>query len=503
MLDGIPELSDVLDARRLIAAHLDRTPLGRYPLLDRLVGAEVFVKHENHLPTGAFKVRGGINLVARLAGDGCAAGVCAASTGNHGQSVAFAARLFDVEATIFVPRGANPVKVSAMRALGAEVVEHGVDFDEARERCADVSVARGARYVHSADEPLLIAGVATATLEILEREPAIDVILVPVGGGSGAAGACVAAKAVRPGIEVIAVQSKEAPAAYRAWREHTLAQDVMTTFAEGLQTRVAFALPQRILARQLNDFVLVTDDDLRAATLNMIELTRNLVEPAGAAPSPPRSSLASVLPARRSLSSAPAATSAQRNSKNCSTGAINRKTRQQTPAPRTRCSRHEQVQSSAPAWSTVRLTFHCGRSVNVASRQTGGLGESAGAAELEGEEDDPFDASGSTLLYQGSNATSASRTTGPTRRVDRHAGRRSRGAAPAFSCRRRPHAARPAAPRISLTLPLRCRQPSAGPQPRRQCRSGPSVMARSLARMPALSRRRRGSAHGQLSTGPK
>jgi len=273
----------VLDARRVIAPHLDPTPLRRYPLLDELTGAEVLVKHENHLPTGAFKVRGGINLVARLDPGAVSAGVCAASTGNHGQSVAYAASLFGVSATIFVPRGANPVKVSSMRSLGAEVVEHGADFDDARERCAEVAAERGARYVHSADEPLLIAGVATATLEILQREPAIDAILVPVGGGSGAAGACIAAKAIGHGTEVIGVQSEAAPAAYRAWREGELVEDSMGTFAEGLQTRVAFALPQRILAERLDDFVLVADDDLRAATLALIEITRNLVEPAGAA----------------------------------------------------------------------------------------------------------------------------------------------------------------------------------------------------------------------------
>ncbi len=281
---AVPQFTDVLRSRRVLARYLDQTPLRGYPMLDQLLGARVFVKHENHQPTGAFKVRGGINLVASLSAGGWAAGVCAASTGNHGQSVAYAAGLFGLEATIFVPRGANPVKVSSMRALGADVVEHGVDFDEARERCAEYAAERGARYVHSGDEPLLIAGVATATLELLEREPEIEVIVVPVGGGSGAAGACIAAKAINPRIEVIAVQSEAAPAAYRAWREGVLVEDQMRTFAEGLQTRVAFELPQRIMAEHLDGFVLVSDDELRAATLQLIELTRNLVEPAGAAP---------------------------------------------------------------------------------------------------------------------------------------------------------------------------------------------------------------------------
>lgn len=274
----------MLDAQRVIAPYLDPTPARPYPALDEMVGAELFVKHENHQPTGAFKVRGGINLVSRLDSEQLAAGVYAASTGNHGQSVAYAASLFGCAATICVPRGANPVKVSSMRSLGADVIEHGVDFDEARERCEEVAAARGGRYIHSGNEPLLIAGVATATLELLEREPAIDAIAVPVGGGSGAAGACIVAKAIDRRILVIGVQSEAAPAAYRAWRERRAVADEMRTFAEGLQTRVSFELPQRILAEHLDEFVLVTDDELRAATLQLIEVTRTLVEPAGAAP---------------------------------------------------------------------------------------------------------------------------------------------------------------------------------------------------------------------------
>jgi threonine dehydratase len=284
MFDEVPQLDDVLDARRVIAPYLTPTPLRRYPLLDGLVGTATLVKHENHQPTGAFKVRGGINLVAQLSPEWRAQGVAAASTGNHGQSVAYAARLFGVGATIFVPRGANPGKVASMRAIGAEVVEHGSDFDEARERCAEFAAERGARYIHSGNEPLLIAGVGTATLELLESEPRVDVLIVPVGGGSGAAAASLVAKAVQPRIEVIGVQSDAAPAAYRAWRAGRLLEDGMHTFAEGLQTRVAFELPQKIIRDRLDDFVLVTDDEIRRATLHLLELTRNLIELAGAAP---------------------------------------------------------------------------------------------------------------------------------------------------------------------------------------------------------------------------
>jgi threonine dehydratase len=281
---SVPTFADVLDARRRIAPYLRPTPLFRYEALSDRVGTQVWVKHENHQPVGAFKVRGGVNLVAQLSAEERASGVIAASTGNHGQSIAYAARLFGVRAIVCVPEGANPVKVAAMRGLGAEIVAHGRDFDEAREHCAQLAGRHGYRYIHSGDEPHLIAGVATGTFEILEDEPSIDVIVVPIGGGSGAAGACIAAKAVRAGIEVIGVQSEAAPAAYRSWKERRLVEDRMETFAEGLATRVAFELPQRIMWDQLDDFILVTDDEIRAAIVAMIETTRTLVEAAGAAP---------------------------------------------------------------------------------------------------------------------------------------------------------------------------------------------------------------------------
>lgn len=280
----MPTLADVLEARRRISPHLRPTPLYGYAGLDELLGAEVLVKHENHLPVGAFKVRGGVNLVSQLGTNERRRGVIAASTGNHGQSIAYAARLFGVPATICVPEAANPVKVASMRGLGAELVFHGRDYDEARERCEQLAGRHGYRYVHSGNEPLLIAGVATGTLEILEEQPHTDVIIVPIGGGSGAAGACIVARAAGRAVRVIGVQSEAAPAAYRSWRERRLVEDRMETFAEGLATRTAFELPQRILRQWLDDFVLVQDDEIRAAQALLIETTRNLVEAAGAAP---------------------------------------------------------------------------------------------------------------------------------------------------------------------------------------------------------------------------
>ena len=277
------DLAAVLDAKRRLALYLKPTALHRYPALDELVGTETWVKHENHQPVGAFKVRGGINLVSQLSEDERASGLIAASTGNHGQSIAYSASVFGVPAIICVPEKANPVKVDAMRRYGADIIEVGRDFDDAREHCEHLAAEKGYRYVHSGNEPLLVAGVGTYTLEIFEDVPDVDVIFVPIGGGSGAAGACIVADAVAPETRVIGVQSSAAPAAYNSWKEGRLVENRMDTFAEGLATRTAFELPQQILREHLDDFILVSDDDIRAAMRIIIETTRNLVEGAGAA----------------------------------------------------------------------------------------------------------------------------------------------------------------------------------------------------------------------------
>jgi threonine dehydratase len=278
-------LRDVLRAHRVIRRYLRPTPLNRYPALDALVGAEVYVKHENVLPTGAFKVRGGIYLVSQLTAEERRRGVIAASTGNHGQSVAYAARLFGVPAIIGVPEGANPVKVASMRSLGAEVVFCGHDYDAAREHVERLAAEQGYRYIHSGNEPLLVAGVGTITLEILEEQPEIEVIIVPVGGGSGAAAAATVAKAVDRAIRVIGVQSEGAPAAWLTWRERRPVEtERIATFAEGLATRTSFSYPQAIMQELLDDFILVTDEEIRRAVWLYLTHARTVAEGAGAAP---------------------------------------------------------------------------------------------------------------------------------------------------------------------------------------------------------------------------
>jgi len=279
-----PSIADVLRARQVVAKFLPHTPLYCSPRLSELLGCTAYVKHENHQPVGAFKVRGGIYLMSRLSEDERGRGVIAASTGNHGQSVAYAARLFDVSAIIAVPENANLDKVAAIKALGAQVLFHGPDFDAAREHVEQLAREKGYRYVHSGNDPDLIAGVGTYALEILEDLPDIDVIIVPVGGGSGAAGVCIVIKTLKPQAEVIAVQAAAAPAAYKSWKAKKLVEDRMETFAEGLATRTAFALPQRILWDHLDDFVLVNEQEIRRAILLLLPYTHSLAEGAGAAP---------------------------------------------------------------------------------------------------------------------------------------------------------------------------------------------------------------------------
>ena len=273
----------MLAARDFLAAYLKPTPLIRRDAVNAALGLEVWLKCENLLPTAAFKVRGGLNLIGR---DPTArAGIIGASTGNHGQSLAYAGGVFGVPVTIVVPKNANPLKLAAMRANGAVIVEHGDDYDDARVECERRAAADGTRYVHSGNEPYLIAGVGTAALEVLTERPDIQVLIVPVGGGSGASGAALVAKSLRPEVTVIGVQAEGASAAYRAWRDRApRTTERAATFAEGLATRTSFDLPQAMLAVLLDDFVLVTDDELYDAMRLLLVEGHVVAEGAGAAP---------------------------------------------------------------------------------------------------------------------------------------------------------------------------------------------------------------------------
>ncbi len=259
-----------------------------YPLLDAETGLQLRLKHENHLPTGAFKVRGGLNYMARFARERTHRGVITATRGNHGQSVALAAQLHGVPATIVVPFGNNPEKNAAMKAYGARLIEYGRDFDEAREEVARLAEAEDLRYVHSANEPLLINGVGTYALEILEaaaeRGEKIDAIFVPIGMGSGLCGVITAFRALSPETRIYGVQAEGAPSYFLSWRAGRVTPTrEARTFADGVATREPSAFTLDIILRGVDEIVLVSDSEIMRAIRLLWRTSHNLVEGAGAA----------------------------------------------------------------------------------------------------------------------------------------------------------------------------------------------------------------------------
>jgi len=277
-------LNDVYKARRVVSKYLPRTPLVKSPILSKRLGFEAYIKCENLQPIGAFKVRGGVYLVSRLSEEEKRRGVITASTGNHGQSIAYAASLFGVKAIVAVPENSNPNKVEAIKNFGAHVEFRGSDFDEARLWVEEESKRKGYRYIHSANEPLLIAGVGTLYLEIMEDLPDVEAILVPIGGGSGAAAACVVAKSIDPDVKVIGVQAEKAPAVYMSWKNKRFIEiKSAETFADGLATRVPFKLTLGIINKHIDDIVLVSEEEMKKAVLTLLETTHQLAEGAGAA----------------------------------------------------------------------------------------------------------------------------------------------------------------------------------------------------------------------------
>lgn len=278
-------LREIMRARALIYRYLKPTPLIHYPTLSAITGFQTYVKHENHNPTGAFKIRGGLNLISSLPQEEKERGVITATRGNHGQSVALASRMFGVPCTIVVPRGNNPEKNRAMRGFGAELMEYGRDFDEARQRVEEIRHERGLRYIHPANEPLLINGVGTYSLEIFEELPDVDDIIVPIGGGSGACGAITVARALNPKTRIIGVQAERAPSVYLSWKKGRIIEtESSDTFADGLATRVPFEMTFTIIRQGISDIITVSEDEIKTSIRLLLETTHNVAEGAGAVP---------------------------------------------------------------------------------------------------------------------------------------------------------------------------------------------------------------------------
>lgn len=276
---------DVLQARARLAPYLTPTPLRHYPLLDELIGGgtSLLIKHENHQPTCSFKVRNGLSVVTALTAAERERGVVAASTGNHGQGIAYAASLLGVQATICVPVGNNPEKNAAMRGWGATVVEEGRDYDESLDTMKHIAREQDMVVAHSTNDARVVAGAATLTLEMLEQSGGLDAIVMAVGGGSQSVGALTVARELAPTLKVYGAQAAGAPAIHDSWHARALVRtERATTFAEGVATRQPYELTFATLCEGLAGFITVTDAELADAIRLILRVTHSLVEGAGA-----------------------------------------------------------------------------------------------------------------------------------------------------------------------------------------------------------------------------
>ncbi len=274
----------VLQARGRVYRLVEQTPLHYYPELSALLGASVYVKHENHHAIGSFKVRGGINLLSTLNADERARGVICATRGNHGQSIAYAAKELGVRATVVVPLGNNPDKNSAIQHWGGELIEYGRDFEEAKAKASALSQERGYRYIRSGNEPKLIEGVATYALEIHDALPEPDFIFVPIGLGSGISGNCIVAEGLQSKVELIGCQAQNAPAVGRSVLSRSIIRtSTSNTIADGLATREPEELPLEIMRRRVRDVEFLAEEDLLEAMRMFLRYTHNLAEGAAAA----------------------------------------------------------------------------------------------------------------------------------------------------------------------------------------------------------------------------
>jgi threonine dehydratase len=276
---------DVRAARARISGYLPPTPLREYPQLGEIVGhgIEIVVKHENHQPTNSFKIRNGLSFMTALSPAERRRGVVAASTGNHGQGIAFGGRMLDVETTICVPAGNNPEKNAAMRALGATVIEEGRDYDEAVLAMERLCAEHGCVVAHSTNDPRIVAGAGTMTLEILEEDPRLDALVIATGGGSQAVGAITVAREMAPGVEIYGVQAAGASAMHDSWHaRRPLTTDRADTFADGVATRGTYELTFPALLAGLAGMITVTDGEIAESLRTILSVTHNLVEGAGA-----------------------------------------------------------------------------------------------------------------------------------------------------------------------------------------------------------------------------
>lgn len=272
---------EVLKSRKVVYKYLSPTGLYQYENLSSLIGAEIFIKHENHNPTGTFKVRGGINLMHNLKKSGVK-GVITFSTGNHGLSIAQSAAWLGIEAIIVVPENNNPVKNRSIKLTGATLIEAGKTFEEASTVVAELSEKQGLYYAHPANEPHLINGVGTEFVEIIEAVPDLDAVILPIGAGSEVAAAATVLKTINPEVQIFAVQAESSSAAFLSWKSGKILSSENSTFAGGFATGIAYEIPFKIYKDNLSDFVLLSEEEIYQGISLAGYYTHNYLEGAGA-----------------------------------------------------------------------------------------------------------------------------------------------------------------------------------------------------------------------------
>jgi threonine dehydratase len=283
MLPPLPSLAEIEAAKSLIRPHIRETPTYRWPLLEAGLGTELWLKHENHTPVGAFKIRGGLVYMDELKRqEPTVQGVIAATTGNHGQSIAYAARLNGLRAVIVVPHGNNPEKNAAMRSLGAELVEHGREFQEALEHSRVLAVQEGLHAVPSFHS-WLVRGVATYGLELFRSVPELDAVFVPIGLGSGFCGVAAARQALGLKTKIIGVVSEHAPAYALSFAQKQFVEQSSTTrVAEGVACKTPHADALAHVMVHAHDVVTVNDERALMAMREIVQGTHNIAEGSGA-----------------------------------------------------------------------------------------------------------------------------------------------------------------------------------------------------------------------------
>jgi len=277
-------IKGMIKARSAISHYLNKTNLIYYSELSRIIGCDAFVKHENHMPTGSFKIRGALNFFHTIHKDEVENGVLVSTRGNHGLAMAWAARWYNIPCTVVVPENNNPETNRIIESFGAELIEHGHDFYDAQFYCDELVAAAGYYYVEQGNEPEMLNGIGTMGLEIFESMPDVDVIICPIGGGAGCASLLKVAQAINPEVEIIGVQARNAASFYESIRQDDwVVLDEADTIADGLAARSVFQLPYVIMKDYIKDIVLLSEEEILEGIPLALMTTHNLAEGAGAA----------------------------------------------------------------------------------------------------------------------------------------------------------------------------------------------------------------------------